>query len=87
MSAERPKVVCRLRLEFSSGEAAEKIHRSVQLDNDGYLDSRVEGSAILAEIKAESLKSLMHTLEDFLACTSVAEKMLAKGPIRENPSP
>lgn len=76
--AEEPKVVCSLRLELSSREAAEKVHRSVSMDNDGYLDSRVDGCVIVAEIRADSLKSLLHTLEDFLSCTSVAEKVVLK---------
>lgn len=67
-----------MRLEFATPSAAEKVHKSVALDNEGYLDSRVEGSAILADIRADSLKSLLHTLEDFLSCTSVAEKMVSK---------
>ncbi len=76
--AEGTRVVCRLRLEFPSPEAADKVHRSVELDNQGYLDSRVDGSVILAEMHADSLKSLLHTLEDFLSCTSVAEKIVTK---------
>ena len=79
MPIERLKVECRLRLEFRSHEEAEKVHRSVSLDNDGYVHSRVDGNAIIAEIHAQSLSSLLHTLDDFLACTSVAEKIVSRG--------
>jgi len=72
------KVACRLRLEFPSADSADKVHRSVELDNQDYLDSRVEGSSIIAEIRADSLKSMLHTLEDFLSCTSVAERIVTK---------
>ena len=73
-----PKVICKLRLEFNSHDEAEKIHRSVSLDNEDYLSSRVEGKVLVAEIRSGSLKSLLHTLDDFLACTSVAEKIVSK---------
>lgn len=69
---------CLLTLEFDSPESAQKVHRSVELDNLGYLESRVDGNVIVADIKAGSIKSLLHTLDDFLACTGVASKVLSK---------
>jgi tRNA threonylcarbamoyladenosine modification (KEOPS) complex Pcc1 subunit len=73
-----PPVRCSLALEFPSSEEAEKVHRSVELDNMGYLRTRLHGNSILVEIEARSLNSLLHTLDDFLACTSVAQKVLSK---------
>jgi len=74
------KVKCSLRLEFSSGDEARKILDAVELDNQGYVVTEVEGSSILADIGATSLNSLLHTLDDFLSCTSVAEKVISKRP-------
>ncbi len=71
-------VRCSLRLEFSSETDARKILDAVELDNQGYLVTKVDGSSILAEIEATSLNSLLHTLDDFLSCTSVAEKVISK---------
>lgn len=77
-SVNEPRPVrCSLVLEFGSGDEAEKVHRSVALDNDGYLETRVEGRTVVAEIRADSLKSLLHTLDDFLSCVSVAEKVVS----------
>ena len=73
----RPAVRCTLTLEFGSHEDAEKVHRSVELDNLGYLTSKVTGDSIVAEIQSDSLNSLLHTLDDFMACTSVAAKIVA----------
>jgi len=75
---DAPKVKCELRLEFDSNESAEKVHRSVELDNQGYIVTRVDGRAIHAVIEADSLNSLLHTLDDFLACTGVADRIVAK---------
>lgn len=74
----RSKVTCKLRLEFGTPEEATNVHQSVDLDNEGYLTSRVEGRALVAEINADSLNSLLHTLDDFLACTGVAERIVSK---------
>ena len=71
-------VRCTLVLEFPSPEEAEKVLRSVELDNQGYIATKVVGSAIHAEMSSTSLKSLLHTLDDFLACTSVAEKVVSR---------
>jgi tRNA threonylcarbamoyladenosine modification (KEOPS) complex Pcc1 subunit len=69
---------CRLSLQFDSHETAEKVHKSVELDNLGYLSSKVIGREIVAEVSSESLKSLLHTVDDFLACTGVASKIVSK---------
>lgn len=71
-------VSCSIRLEFPDRESAEKVYRSVELDNAGYVEARLDGAAITAEIEASSLNSLLHTLDDFLSCTSVAEKVVTK---------
>lgn len=70
--------MCELRLGYTSADEAEKVHRSVEMDNQGYIRTRVEGSSIIARIEAESLKSLLHTLDDFLACAGVAEKIVSR---------
>jgi len=70
---------CELRLSFGSAADAEKVHKSVELDNQGYLESKVEGSSIVARIEADSLRSLLHTLDDFLACVGVADHIVSKG--------
>jgi tRNA threonylcarbamoyladenosine modification (KEOPS) complex Pcc1 subunit len=72
------RVVCSLSLEFGSETEAERVHKSVELDNEGYLNAKVEGSTISAEIEADSLKSLLHTLDDFLACVGVADRIVSR---------
>jgi tRNA threonylcarbamoyladenosine modification (KEOPS) complex Pcc1 subunit len=73
-----PRVVCDIRLEFSSPEEALTVQRSVELDNEGYVKARVDGSSIEAHVEAGSLKSLLHTLDDYLACLAVADNIVTK---------
>lgn len=72
------KVRCRLTLEFDSNDSAEKVHRSVEMDNLDYLKSRISGNKIIAEIRSDSIMSLLHTVDDFLACANVATKIVTK---------
>lgn len=65
-------------LEFHSPEAAANVLKSVEMDNDEYVDSRLDGSSIVAHMEADSLRSLLHTLDDFLSCVGVAEKVISK---------
>ena len=66
-------VRCRIELEYSSTDEAQRIQRSIELDNDEHLRSVVRGNVIEADAEANSLGSLLHTLDDFLSCVAVAE--------------
>jgi len=80
MSADQAaaSVRCSIRLQFASSDHAEKVHRAVELDNEGYVHSSLKSNVITAEMDADSLSSLLHTLDDFLACVSVAHKIVMK---------
>jgi hypothetical protein len=79
MSTKEVRTVrCSLTIAFRSAAEAETVHGSVELDNEGYLESKVEGSSVVASMEADSLKSLLHTLDDFLACVGVADRVVSK---------
>jgi tRNA threonylcarbamoyladenosine modification (KEOPS) complex Pcc1 subunit len=71
-----PAVRCSMEILFASEEDAERVHRSVSLDNAGYVSSALKGNAIVAEVEAQTLMSLLHTVDDYLACMSVAQKIV-----------
>ena len=54
------------------GEIADDVHRAVEIDNGDFLTSSVEGETIVARASSESLKSLLRTVDDFVACIEVA---------------
>lgn len=43
-------------------------------ENGKYLATRVEGNVLVAEASAEGALSLLHTLDDALACLSAAQR-------------
>jgi len=67
-----------LTLEFSSPEEAKKLLDSVRLDNGEYIAAHLDGKKIICLAGDESLGGLLHTVEDFLSCVSLAEKMVKK---------
>lgn len=70
-------VRCSIHIQFESETVAERVHRSVELDNEGYVEAKLDGATMSAVIEASSLKSLLHTLDDFLACVAVADRIAA----------
>ena len=71
-----PVVRCKIDIEYPSEDVARDVHRSVQLDNEGYVRTDVKGNVIHVEADASSLSSLIHTLDDLLSCVGVAERIV-----------
>ena len=46
------------------------------MDDAPYIATSVSGRRLVAEAESDSLLSLLHTLEDYLACLAVAEGVL-----------
>lgn len=73
------RVRARLVFPYRSKAQAEKIARSLRVDDEAYIATRVDGRTLVAEAEADSFLSLLHTLDDYLACVAVAEKLLRGG--------
>lgn len=72
------RVRCKLELNYSDARSAEIIYRSVKVDDERFVKSSLDGNKLIAEIETDSTGSLLHTLDDYLACISIAEKILDK---------
>ncbi len=46
------------------------------MDNERFVHMVVEGKKIKSTAESESIPSLIHTLDDFLSCVSVAERVV-----------
>ena len=68
------KVRAQLHLTFDDAATAKSVASSVSLDDDGYIETTRRGRTITARAAADSPMSLLHTLDDYLACVSVAER-------------
>jgi tRNA threonylcarbamoyladenosine modification (KEOPS) complex Pcc1 subunit len=63
---------CNIIIEFESKEKVKKVKKSIEVDNFDFVKSNVVGKKLEAHIKANSVSSLLHTIDDYLACISVA---------------
>ena len=72
------KSVARLTLTFDDTASAEAVAASVAHDDEGYLRTTRRGRTLIAEASAEGPMGLLRTLDDYLACISVAERTRAE---------
>lgn len=72
------KAVCTITIDCKSAENAKKVLRSIQSDDQGFVSSTRKGNILEAVIESTSLSSLLHTLDDYLACVSVADEIVRK---------
>jgi tRNA threonylcarbamoyladenosine modification (KEOPS) complex Pcc1 subunit len=70
------KSICTLTLEFPDEATARNIAKALELDNAGYVEARVEGKIIHVVAKTDDVLSLRNTIDDYLACVSVAQKSI-----------
>ena len=72
------KASCTLTFEFKNAESAKKILRSIQTDDQAFVTSTLNGKTLTAVVESTSVASLLHTLDDYLACVSVANDIVNK---------
>ena len=72
------QVTCELRIRCEDARRARVVNEAVARDNEGYIESRVEGNVILARTDSENVYSLLHTLNDFLSCLSMAMEIAGR---------
>ena len=70
------KSICTLEIELPDNETANNIAKALELDNAGYIETEVRGNIIFATAQAEDIMSLRNTIDDYLACLTVAQKSL-----------
>ena len=81
------KSSARLTLGFDDLDSARAVAAAVAVDDDGYIRTTRRGRTLIAEAAADGPMSLLHTLDEYLACISVAERTskAARPPGRTRP--
>jgi tRNA threonylcarbamoyladenosine modification (KEOPS) complex Pcc1 subunit len=72
------KAMCTLTIEFTDETKAHTVLQSIKGDDEGFVTSTVTGKTLQATIESTSIASLLHTLDDYLACVSVAADIAKK---------
>ena len=72
------KASCEIVIEFDDAEKVKTVLKSTEVDDFNFVKSKINGKMLKAHIERNSVSSLLHTLDDYLACVSVAEKVIDK---------
>ncbi|RLF27943.1 MAG: hypothetical protein DRN08_01345 [Thermoplasmata archaeon] len=72
------KIQCRIEIKYNDRKKANMVLRSIKVDDFDFVESKTCGTKLKAIINSGSISSLIHTLDDYLACISVAEKIVDK---------
>ncbi len=69
-------IECDIFLEYGSEKEASSIFASIEVDNEGFVDSKLTGKRIELKIKGENPMSVYHTVNDLLSCVRAAESSI-----------
>lgn len=72
------KSKCIIEIDLKTDSDAKKLLKSVKVDDYSFVKSKIKNSSLIAKVEADSIESLLHTIDDYLSCVSVAEKILDK---------
>jgi len=72
------KASCKITIDFEDGKKVKTVLKAIQVDDFDFVKSKINKNKLEAEISSNSVSSLLHTLDDYLACVSVADKIVDK---------
>ncbi len=62
-----------IRAEYPDERSARAVMEALAPDNEGYVESSVEGNAIVFRMESQSAGTLRNTADDLMACLKAAE--------------
>ncbi len=71
-------ISCDIIFDYESDEKARMIKESLSPDNEEYICVTQQENKLVCTAKADTPMQLLHTLDDFMSCITVAEDMLDK---------
>ena len=73
------KVKSKIELKFKTEKTAKITYKTLEVDNENFLDSKLEGNTITYKIDNESLTTTLATIDDLIACEILSEKITSIG--------
>lgn len=70
------KIKGKLQLKYKNSKIAETVYESLEVDNIGFLDSKLKNDTIEYNLDNNSLESFLSTADDLIASEIVVEKIL-----------
>ncbi len=69
------KVKSKIELEFKTPEDAEIIYKTLEVDNENFLNSKICNNIIIYETNNNSLSTTLATIDDLISCEILSEKI------------
>ena len=69
------KVKSKIELEFKTPEDAKIIYQTLEVDNENFLNSKIENTTITYKTDNDSLTTTLATIDDLIACEILSEKI------------
>jgi hypothetical protein len=63
-----------LRLAFASTDEAREMADAIAPENEGFVSTRIEGTVLVVEARAQTPIGLLRTLDDVLVCLQGAQR-------------
>ena len=74
------KIQCTLNFQYQNQTEADYVVNAVKVDNYNFVKTEVKNNKIVSNIESKTISSLIHTLDDYLSCMSLAERVVSKIP-------
>ena len=70
------KIKSNINLEYKDSEYAEIIYKSLEADNEGFVEGSIDKNRINFKIESEKLGSFLATADDLIASEILAETII-----------
>lgn len=70
------KINGELKLKYNSSASCETVFKSLEIDNEGFIESEYNDNEITYSISSDTLGSFLATVDDLIASEIVVEKIM-----------
>ena len=65
-----------IKLEYKDSENSEIVYKSLEVDNEGFVEGRLDGNMINFKIESDKLGSFLATADDLIASLILTETII-----------
>jgi hypothetical protein len=71
-------IKCEIFIVFDNKKKVENVLKSIKIDDFNFVKSESVGYKLIAHLKSNTILSLLHSLDDYLACITIACSIVDK---------
>lgn len=70
------KINGKIQLKYKNNKDSRTVYDSLEIDNEGFLESKIDENKITYTVSSSSLGSFLATVDDLIASEIVVEKII-----------